>query len=556
LKKFLTRVSLQARLLILFISLLLVSVSAVGYISFTMSKETTKDLVEQRLVKEVETIYDIAKNLMLVYVGKEDQFEKKMDQVIKSQNASLAQDNLSAQFFLVNDKEIKPFSVSRSTRLAISDKILQKIRSEEKGITHKEINGKLYTLAYTPIQEFKGIYVIIVPQDQYLSALNQMALNILIVVIACLAIALVIILLLVRNLTQPLSRLREVMQKASTGDLDLYIEAKTTTPEITSLVKSFHTMISQMRELLLNISNTTNNLLKTGTELQNVSGIAVEENEQLMEAIYVVKSGADQTVSSSESNISTFQEMKHSISTVLDHMNLINSKTVSMTDSAVFGEKSVKEMVEMIIHVEKDFKEVTQTVEGVKKHSLSIVEVVNLIQNIAKQTKLLALNAAIEAARAGEAGKGFTVVANEVKKLADQSSQAADDIAKTIRDMELISSQASTEFEQMLTNFQNHLHKALSSQQAFDKLMIEINSLHSMNDHIQIGLKDLNNQLPKMESSTEDFVAISQQTLVSAEQMSSASDIQMERMKESYHKGEQLTELANELAKLTGEFKF
>jgi methyl-accepting chemotaxis protein len=556
LKGFLTRVSLQARLLILFISLLLVSVSAVGYISFTMSKETTKDLVEQRLVKEVETIYDIAKNLMLVYVGKEDQFEKKMDQVIKSQNASLAQDNLSAQFFLVSDKEIKPFSVSRSTKLAISDKIFKKIKSEEKGITHKEINGKLYTLAYAPIQEFKGIYVIIVPQDQYLSALNQMAFNILIVVIACLAIASVIILLLVRNLTQPLSRLREVMQKASTGDLDLNIEARTTTPEITSLVKSFHTMISQMRELLLNISNTTNNLLKTGTELQYVSGIAVEENEQLMEAIYVVKSGADQTVSSSESNISTFQEMKHSISTVLDHMNLINSKTVSMTESAIFGEKSVKEMVEMIIHVENDFKEVTQTVEGVKKHSLSIVEVVNLIQNIAKQTKLLALNAAIEAARAGEAGKGFTVVANEVKKLADQSSQAADDIAKTIRDMELISSQASTEFEQMLTNFQNHLHKALSSQQAFDKLMIEINSLHSMNDHIQIGLKDLNNQLPKMESSTEDFVSISQQTLVSAEQMSSASDTQMERMKKSHHKGEELTELANELAKLTGEFKF
>ncbi|MHC0037665.1 methyl-accepting chemotaxis protein [Pseudoneobacillus sp. C159] len=555
-KKFLTKFSLQTRLLILFISLLLVSVSAVGYISFSMSKETTKVLVEQRLEKEVKTIYDIAKSLMLVYIGDEEQFNKKMDQVIKSQNANLAQDNLNAEFFLVNAKEINPFSVSRHTKLVFNEKLKHKIRFEEKGITHAELNGKLYTLAFAPIQELKGIYVIVLPQDKYLSTVHQMAMNILIVVIVSLAITTIIIILLVRNLTLPLKSLREVMEEASTGNLDLHIDTKTTTPEVTSLIKSFQTMISQMRELLLNISNTTNNLLVTGNDLQIISGRALEENEQLMEAIDVVKSGADQTFSSSESNISTFQEIKHSLSTVFDRMDQINTKTVSMSESAVYGEKNVKDMVDMITYVEKEFRDVTQTVEGVKKHSLSIIEVVNLIQTFSKQTKLLALNASIEAARAGEAGRGFTVVANEVKKLAEQSSEAADAITESIHNMEIISNRASTEFEQMLINFQKHFQQALLSKQSFDVLMTEIKSLHFMNETVQIELRDLENRLPKMESSTEDFVMISHQTLASTEQMSSASVIQMERVKTSYQKGEQLTKLAHTLAKLTGEFKF
>jgi methyl-accepting chemotaxis protein len=555
-ERILTKLSLQSRLLILFISLLLISVTTVAFISYSMSKKTTMELIEQRLEQEVKTIYDISKNIMLIYVGQEEKFTKKMDQVLKTQNASLAQDGLNADIFLVTNKDSEPFKISKNTDLSFNEEILKDIRLKENGIIHTQLNSEPYTLSFAPIQEFKGIYVIAVPQNEYLISIHQMAINIFIVVSVCLTIGSIIIILLVKNLTQPLTSLREVMKKARLGNLDIKVNTKTTTPEIVSLVTSFHAMIFQMRDLLSNITLTTQDLLKTGAELRAVSETSLEENEQLIRAIHVVKLGANQTVSSSESNLSRFQEMNESISSILNHMNHINEKTINMTNSALFGEKSVREMVNLIVRFENEFKSVTHTVQGVKNHSMSIAKVISLIEQIAEKTKLLALNATIEAARAGEAGKGFSVVANEVRKLAEQSTEATAEISKTINNMEVISSQASTEFDQMLCNFQSHLQSSLSSQKAFDVLMSEIKGLHSMNENVQIKLKDLNDQLPKMEASSDDFQSISQQTLASAEEMSLASASQMERVKTSYSKGEQLTDLAYSLANLTNGFKF
>ncbi len=512
--------------------------------------------MEQRLNKEVAAVYDIAQTVMLIYVGQEEKFHKKMNQVIKNQDADLAQDGLKGDYFIVDDKGPTPFQISKNSKINFTKGLLEKIRKKQNGIFHENIGGELYTLSFHSIQELKGIYVIAIPQKQYLHDINEMAKYIFIVTLISLILTSSILILMVRSLTNPLIKLREVMKEARNGNLDVRIETNTTTAEIISLVKSFNAMINQMSTLLYEISSTTKDLSQTGKKLRNSSGQVLEENEQLMDVIQVVKIGAEQAAISSEESIQMFQEMNKSLSNIFEHMKAVMEKVLTMNHSAYEGEKNVGNLIATFNRFEIEFKDVDTSVQAVKDHAESIANVVTIIQQIAEQTKLLALNAAIEAARAGDSGKGFAVVANEVKKLAEQSSLATSEIKNTIGKMESISVKASNEFARMMNNFQSHVKTASASKESFDQLMLEIAMVSKMIEKAQAELTGLNFLLPRIELATENYVSVSQETLASAEQMMKTSERQIIKMKQSHEAGERLTELSQSLAMLNEEFRY
>ncbi|QPC46893.1 methyl-accepting chemotaxis protein [Mangrovibacillus cuniculi] len=548
--------TIRFRLIAVTFLLLTLTGASTGIISYINSKQSTLTMMEDRLQREVHMMYEIAQNLIMINVGNEDAFTKQVEKVVRSQDSLMSQDGLSGEFFLLKDGKLSPYKVSERSNVTLSNSVIEDIESIGKGTLHTEIGGIPYTISFYSIQELKGHYIIVVPQHQFMKPVNEMAKVMGISVIICLVIATIVLLFFVQTITQPIQYLRNIMRSVRDGNMVDEVNIKTSLPEILSLNKSFTAMMENMKTLLQNIQYTTKKLTETGDTLQSSSHHLLEENEIMVETVRMVQQGADQTASTSEKSLTNFHQMKVTVQQIFDSMKIIYQTADRMNESSTVGDHRIKEMMKTLESFVGDFNEMANTIQGVKNHSLEIRHVITTINQIAEQTKLLALNAAIEAARAGEAGKGFAVVANEVRKLAEQSTSATVGITETITDMEYIAQSAADEFSVLSSKFQKQFEESSKSREAFNQLLKEVVVISKDLKTSQDYVEDLQKVLPEVETSTEAFASISQETLAGSEQMLAAFEKQLENVKGTHTIGMQLSEVSNELASLIEPFEF
>lgn len=547
------KISLQMRIILLVLILLVSSLSVVGYISYMNAKSLTQTAIENRLEREVMSTSEIAGNLVFAFVGEQEKFEERFaKRVVTKQSTDLIQDNLSGEFFLFRENNVQPYSTSK---LQFPQELLKKIAKKEDGQLREKLNGMEYTISFKRIQELKGIYIIAVPTKSYMDPIKDMAKLTLLICLVSTVLAIIILTYLIRSITNPIIKLRDTMMEVRTGDLTKNIEDSTSIPEVSSLIISFNQMMIQMRAMVANINESTDELSCKGLELKNSSENVLEYQKQLVEAINVVKIGAEQTVASSEGSVQSFRIMKKQIHQTLNFMDNIFKTGVVMNSSANKGDREITILISSIKSLETEIKQLSTTINGVKNHSTSVTNVVSIIQSVSNQTKLLALNATIEAARAGEAGRGFSVVANEVGKLAVQTSHALEDISNSIHAMEVISDQAVNEFTTMIMSIQQHLTLADGTKDSFDDLKKAVECMNSQFKEIKNELKELEIIVPQVEVSSEEFVAVSQGNLASSEQMLNTSEEQIKHLESTNMIGMNLFDISKKLTQMTRRFK-
>ncbi len=546
---FKVRLNLQTKLLMMMLSLVVITISIVGMFSYNKASETTRTIIENRLERETETTYDIAKNLKFSFIRDEDMFNKRLSESINTQYVGLQQDDMIADIFLLDKESVTSYKKNGKDAITLTSASKKQISELENGVLHANIGDKEYTLAFKQIQELNGIYVIAVETESYMQPIYELRNFIAVAVIASILLTAAVIVLVIRSITSPLSALSTVMKRVQKGDFQHNVHYQSRHIEIQRLIESFNQMMKFIRNVHAQIQHISSELSAQGDELEHTYSEANHYNEQLLKRIDNVMVGAKETATSSLHSVRLFTDMQERVSDLNKNVMTVMNEFSTMNQNAVSGQEKVEKLVEEIHNNHDRFTHLNQVIDDMGNYSNHSQNVISTIKDISEQTKLLALNARIEAARAGEAGRGFAVVADEVGKLADQSSKAAADIIATVNQMNETALQAIEESRILGETNQSHLQQVQDTTEFIQELMHSVVENNERVNDMRRALQELEVALPEIETAAVQFSSISQETLASSEEMSITSIKQNEKIKQAYLVGATLTSLSQQLTK-------
>ena len=344
-------------------------------------------------------------------------------------------------------------------------------------------------------------------------AVSVKRLVIILVTIAIL-IALLIAFLITRSITRPIIEVTyEMHRMGAENDLrERQLEVKSN-DEIGKLRTTFNTMLKDRRNVIIEITNSSNSLAAHSEELSATS-------EQVTSAVQEV--------------VSTISELAATVEEQSAGSSMVNRTAEKMSGKARQGSQAVENTMQKMNLINGKVNDSTTVISDLAKRSHEIGQILEVITNIADQTNLLALNAAIEAARAGDAGRGFAVVAEEVRKLAEQSAGATKDIANIVRE---IQSQTELAVNSMSDVSLQVIEGVKVSQETGDILAQIISEI----DQVTRMIGEISSATDSTSEMAQNLAAASEQTNANMEQVSGSA--------------QELTGMAEHLQNITSGYK-
>ncbi|WFD08819.1 methyl-accepting chemotaxis protein [Tepidibacter hydrothermalis] len=446
--------------------------------------------------------------------------------------------------------KVKVINDSNKSLANIGEKIIQ---SEKGNGIYKDKNGD-NEIYYARIPQTKWTVALTIPQKELYAPLKTLVKNIIITIITSLFIVISGIVMYANRLTKNISILKETTQSIAQGDFTVKSDIKLK-DEIGQLSNNFNTMVQNIKILLLDSKEVSEEVSEAATNLAATSEETSASAEEIARAIEEIAMGATKQAENAAEGAKISSNLDNKFTQLANNSGDMYQRANEVSQINKLGVEVVKELKENTDLNNTSINNIEIAINQLSMKSNNIGEILKTIRSIAEQTNLLALNASIESARAGDAGKGFAVVADEIRKLAEGSQESTDKIKEIVQAIQ----QESCNTVELMGEVKDISLKQTKSvgdvNGAFEKISYGIESITSNIDDINEFINNMIYDKNEIVHSIENISAVSEETAASSEEISASVDQQSIAVEDVANNAEKLTQLSLKLNDQINKFK-
>ena len=352
-------------------------------------------------------------------------------------------------------------------------------------------------------------------------------------------------------------RLNEQMGIIADGDFshDIDDDLLNKDDEFGEMSRAVSQMQDSMKLVIGNVVDVANQLAGSSQELTSITQQSATVSEEVARTIEEISQGATDQAQETEQGAMSISHLGDIVVENKNHLNRLNKSIDTVNVLKDEGFEILSELVKTTSINQKSSKEIQEVIINTNQSAERIVTASEMIRNISEQTNLLALYAAIESARAGEAGKGFSVVATEIRKLAEQSNKFTEEISNIINDLISKTTSAVKTIDEVQKVVESQSHSVESTNSKFDGIAKSIEDIKSIIDIVNESSDLMMNKKEDIISMVEHLSAISEENAAGTEEASASVEQQTASMQEIASSSEELSDIALNLNNLISKFK-
>lgn len=430
----------------------------------------------------------------------------------------------------------------------------KEIATKDNGTEKYELDGVAKFMIYTKMPSTGWIFAITVSEEEVYSQITALGYRFGIIALLGILISIAVSWVLANRITKNVSILTGQAQRLASGNLTVTEVKINSKDEIGDLGIAITTMAENLRVLIRDIAQTSEHVAAASEELTASAEQSAHASVQVATSVTEVAQGTEKQLNAVEDTSVAVRELASNIQRVVTNAQTVATTSEKTATAAGEGNKAIVTAVNQMNVIEKTVSSSAEVVAKLGERSKKIGQIVDAISGIAGQTNLLALNAAIEAARAGEQGRGFAVVAEEVRKLAEQSQQAAKQIAEMINEIQVDTATAVSAMNNGTREVNIGGEVVTKAGQSFKQIEILVEQVATQVSEITTSIGQMNASSQKIVGAVQEIDGITKIAAGETQSISAATEEQTASMEEIASSSHALANMAEDLQKTVRKF--